>query len=347
VAVTFTRCPENPIVTPGLYPWRMATVFNPGVLYDEGRFYMYERTAGELRPFKCFVGMLDSDDGVHFTHVSDQPVFTPAMAGSEHGSVQDPRVVRIGDACYMTYAFRPYAWHTSPTGLGVPESWLPEIPGVSFTPEENQTRSGIAVSRDRVHWEHLAWATPSEIDDRDVILFPEKIGGRFAMLRRPLGFVGTDTGHGADLPAIRISFSDDLVQWTDPELVAEPEQPWEGNRIGGSTPPIRTDAGWLVLYHGVENVRPETRTVCYRLGALLLDLEDPRRVLARTAEPIMEPEAYYERFGLYIPNVVFPTGAVVVDGLLWLYYGCCDTCIGLATCPLDDLLDHVLSVGAQ
>ncbi len=343
--VAFTRCPENPIVTPGLYPWRMATVFNPGVLYDEGRFYMYERTAGELRPFKCFIGLLESDDGVHFSHVSDQPVFTPAMAGSEHGSVQDPRVVRLDDAYYMTYAFRPYAWHTSPTGLGVPESWLPEIQGVSFKPEENQTRSGIAVSRDRVHWEHLAWATPPEIDDRDVILFPERIGGRYALLRRPLSFVGTDTGHGTDLPAVRISFSDDLVEWTEPELVAAPEQPWEGNRIGGATPPVRTDAGWLVLYHGVEDVRPETRGVCYRLGAMLLDLDDPRRVLARTREPIFEPEAYYERFGLYIPNVVFPTGNVVVDGVLWLYYGCCDTCIGLATCPLDALLDHVLGGG--
>ena len=94
--------------------------------------------------------------------------------------------------------------------------------------------------------------------------------------------------------------------------------------------------------HSVEGGRPETRYVCCRLGALLLDLEDPRRVLARTAEPIFEPEAYYERFGLYIPNVVFPTGNVVVDGVLHLYYGCCDTCIGLATCPLDALLDHVL-----
>ena len=77
------------------------------------------------------------------------------------------------------------------------------------------------------------------------------------------------------------------------------------------------------------------------------DLDDPRRVLARTPAPIMEPEAYYERFGLYIPNVVFPTGAVVVDGLVWLYYGCCDTAIALATCPLDDLLDHILSVRTQ
>jgi len=342
MALTFARCPENPIITPGLFPWRMATVFNPGALYDHGRFFLYERAAGSLRPFKCCVGMLESDDGVHFRHTSDQPVFTPEMAGSRHGSVQDPRVVKIADTYYMTFAFRPYAWHCFPTGLGVPESRQPEIPGVSFTPEENQTRSGIAASRDRLHWDFLAWATPPGLDDRDVILFPEKIGGRFAILRRPLGFVGTDTGHGSDLPAIRISFSADLLNWTEPEVVAQPEQPWEGNRIGGAAPPIRTPAGWLVLYHGVEDIHPPTRRVCYRLGAMLLDLADPRKVLARTTRFIMEPETYYERFGLYIPNVVFPTGAVVKDGLLWLYYGVCDTAIALATAPLDALVEHVL-----
>jgi predicted GH43/DUF377 family glycosyl hydrolase len=291
--------------------------------------------------------MLESDDGVHFAQVGEQPVFTPAMAGSQHGSVQDPRVVNIDGTYYMTYAYRPYAWNCYPTGLGVPESHQPEIPGVSFTEEENQTRSGIAVSTDRVHWEHLCWATPPELDDRDVILFPERIRGRYAVLRRPLNFVGTDTGHGNDLPAIRISFSEDLTDWTEPEIVALPEQPWEGNRIGGSTPPVRTQAGWLVLYHGVEDACPATRRVVYRLGAMLLDLDDPTRVLARLPRFIMEPEAYYERFGLYIPNVVFPTGNVVVDGTLRIYYGCCDTAIGLATVPLNQLLDHILEHGVR
>jgi predicted GH43/DUF377 family glycosyl hydrolase len=320
----------------------MSNVFNPGVVYEEGRFYVYERAAGGMRPFKCCIGLLESADGIHFRHVSDKPVFTPEMAGSEHGSVQDPRVVKIGETHYMTYAFRPYAWCCNPTGLGVPESQQPEIPGVRFAPEENQTRSGIAVSRDLVHWEHLCWATRPELDDRDVILFPEKIGGRYALLRRPLSFVGTDTGHGADLPAIRISFSDDLRTWTPPEVVAVPEQPWEGNRIGGAAPPIRTPEGWLVLYHEVEDLYPPTRRVCYRVGAMLLDLADPRKVLARTRRVIMEPDAYYERFGLLIPNVVFPTGNVVKDGLLWIYYGVCDTAIGLATVPLDELVEHVL-----
>ena len=341
MALTFTRHPENPIVVPGLYDWRMATVFNPGVLYDDdGRFYMYERAAGQLRPFHCYIGMLDSDDGVHFRHVSDQPVFTPEMAGSAYGSVQDPRVAKIDGRYYMTYAFRPYAWNSNPTGVGVPHSTEPTFPGFSGKPEENMTRSGIAVSDDRVHWRHLCWATPQEMDDRDVILFPEKIDGRFALLRRPLQFVGPQ--YGTDYPGIWICFSEDLEHWTEPQLVIKPEFEWEDNRIGGASPPIRTEQGWLVLYHGVENVDRATRRVCYRLGAIMLDLDDPTKVIARPDHFLMEPETYYERFGLYIPNVIFPTANIVKDGLLYLYYGVCDTAISLATVPLDELVAHVM-----
>jgi predicted GH43/DUF377 family glycosyl hydrolase len=342
LTLKITRCPENPIVRPGRYDWRMCSVYNPGVIYEDGKFYMYERAAGSLRPHACCVGLLESTDGVHFRHVSERPVFTPEMAGSPYGSVQDPRVVRIEGTYYMTYAFRRYAWSISPTGLGVPESCQTAFPGFDPAADKNQSRSGIAVSKDRVHWEHLAWATPADIDDRDVILFPEKIGGRFAMLRRPIGHVGTDTGHSEPHPCIRISFSDDLRTWTEPEVVARPQFKWEDNRIGGSTPPVRTERGWLVLYHGVETVHPPTRRVVYRVGAMMLDLKDPRKTIARAPGFIMEPEAYYEKFGLFIPNVIFPTGNVIKDGLLWIYYGACDTAIALATVPLDELVAHVL-----
>lgn len=93
----------------------------------------------------------------------------------------------------------------------------------------------------------------------------------------------------------------------------------------------------------MENQHPPTRRVCYRLGAALLDLQDPTRVLARTASFLMEPETYYERFGLYIPNVIFPTGAVLHDDVIRLYYGVCDTAIALATAPLEQVLERLLS----
>jgi predicted GH43/DUF377 family glycosyl hydrolase len=341
------RCPENPIVWPGKWDWRMSNAYNPGALFEDGRFYLYERTAGSLRPHRCFVGLLESDDGVHFRHVSDQPVLSPEMLGFPFGSVQDPRVVKIEDTYYMTFAFRRFAWSIFPTGLGVPEASQSSFPGFDPAADKNQTRSGIAVSKDRVHWEFFGWATPDTIDDRDVILFPEKIGARFALLRRPIGFVDTDTGHGEEHPSIRISYSTDLRTWTEPETVLRPEFGWEDNRIGGGAPPVRTDRGWLVLYHGVENIFPPTRRVIYRLGAAILDLKDPRKVIARAPDFIMEPETYSEKFGLFIPNVIFPTGCVVKDGLLWIYYGCCDTAIGLATVRLEELIDYIFETGKR
>lgn len=338
----FERHPANPIVVPGEPPWRRAVTFNPAVLRDEdGRYDLYERTAGSLRPFQCVIGLLDSDDGVHFRQVGDEPVLTPAMLGSEHGSVQDPRVVKIGGDYLLTYAFRPYAWDSYPTGVGVPESREVAYPGFSGRSEENQTRSGVARSRDRVTWEHLGWVNPPDVDDRNVILFPEKVGGAYLVLRRPSGFVSTQAEH-EQAPSICLSRSNDLRSWTDPRPLLAPAFEWESNRIGGSTPPVRTEAGWLLFYHGVETLDTACRRVVYRLGAAMLDGDAPTRVIARCPEPVMEPRAYYERFGAYIPNVIFPTAAVVADGELRLYYGCCDTCIALATARLDDVVEHVM-----
>jgi predicted GH43/DUF377 family glycosyl hydrolase len=351
----FDRCPENPIIFPGGYPWRRATTFNPGVIFDHGRFYLFERAAGSLRPFVCAIGALTSDDGIHFTHVSDQPVLTPEMFGSPYGSVQDPRVVRLDDAAgpayYMTVAYRPFAWSSHPTGVGVPDSHETDFPGVSrAAPDstgasgnvsggrpDNLTRSALAISRDLRHWNFHSFVSPPEIDDRNGILFPEKIRGQYALLRRPLHFVGPK--YATPGASIWLSYSPDLRTWSQPTLLAKPEYVWEDNRIGGSTPPLRTPHGWLVLYHGVQTTDAACHAVTYRLGAMLLDLEDLTRILARTSTAIMEPETYYEKVGLYIPNVIFPTGLVLRDGLLYLYYGCCDTSIAMATCPLEKLLD--------
>ncbi len=338
---TFIRHPENPIVQPGEPNWRRAVTMNPAVLQlEDGRFYMYERCAGALRPFICSIGLLESDDGIHFTQVGDQPLITPAMLGSEYGSVQDPRVVTIEGIHYLTVAYRPYSWHSTPTGVGVPESVQGEYPGFDGDESKNQTQSAVFKSNDGLDWEFISFVNSMEIDDRNVILFPEKINGDFAILRRPSEFVTTNAQH-QQAPAIRLSYSKDLITWSKPEIVIEPIFEWESNRIGGSTPPIKTDAGWLVFYHGVENIDPNLRRVCYRMSAMLLDINDPQKVLARCPHPLLEPEAYYERVGCYIPNVVFPTAALNVDGILHVYYGCCDTTIGLAMVPLADVLTHV------
>lgn len=346
----FRRHPENPIVGPGLYDWRLAVTFNPAVIHTRDRFWMLERAAGCLRPFICQIGVLTSEDGVHFTHASAQPVFTPAMCGSPYGSVQDPRVVAMDGRYWMTFAYRPYAWSSHPTGVGVPESQETDFPGVErasaavdFTGSsnviggrpDNLTRIGLAVSDDLLRWEFFSWVSPATMDDRNGILFPEKIRGRYFLLRRPL----QAGGYGSHL---WYSTSDDLRHWTAPVELARAAFSWESHRIGGSTPPIATEYGWLVFYHAVEDEIPALRRVVYRMGAMILDRDNPARILYRCPHPLLEPETYYEKVGAYIPNVVFPTGVVVVGGIIHLYYGVCDTAIALATAPLQDVLEEVL-----
>ena len=327
------RHPANPIVVPGVYNYRRVSVFNPGVIYDNGEFLMYERAAGSLSPFKTSIGLLRSKDGVSFDIASDTPVFTAEMLGFPDGSVEDARVVKIDDTFYMCYALQPYAFDCRPTGIAVPDYYPhPEWEANNVAPM--LTRSGIAVSKDGVNFEQLCYTTPADIDDRDNALFPEKIGGRFAILRRPMQYVGEQ--YGTNMPGIWIAFSDDLHNWSQPELVATAQVPeWEGLKIGAAATPLRTRDGWLVLYHGVcaESV--------YRVGALMLDLDDPRKVVARTKKPIMEPEFYYEKTGLVINNTVFPAANIIHDGKVYIYYGCCDTSIALATVPLDELLSYM------
>lgn len=329
-----TRHPQNPIVQAGTYPWRKVAVFNPAVILDDGTFTMLERAVPSLRPFSSALGLLRSRDGVRFEHVQDTPVMTAASLGYPHGGIQDPRLVRIDDLFYLVFVLRPFCNDCNPTGVGVPIYQTVDYPDRDPR-EPNESRSGIAVSKNLVDYELVGYTHDPQHDDRDNILFPEKINGRFALLRRPQHLVGPD--YGTDRPSIWISYSDDLRHWDDPVLVAAPEQPWEAAKIGGSTPPLRTEQGWLTLYHGVDAQK------VYRAGALLLDLHDPSKIIARTRSPILEPETYYEKFGLVIPNVVFPSANVVHDGQLYIYYGVCDTAICLATVPLDELVAHVLS----
>jgi predicted GH43/DUF377 family glycosyl hydrolase len=268
-AMPLERCSENPIVTPGRWDWRGVAVFNPSVLLDDdGRFYMWERACAGLSPLQCSVGLLASDDGVHFEHVSDRAVLSPEDFDTPAGTVEDPRVVKLDGRYVMTFVHRPFAAVCRPNGRTVPDyAEHPDAP----TDGSNAYRSGIAVSDDRASWQHLAFVTEPGIHDRDNILFPEKIGGRYVMLRRPEHWVGPE--FGCDRPSMWLAYSENLTDWTEPVLFATPERPWEEKKIGGGPPPIRTEAGWLVLYHGVD------RRSTYRVGAMLLDADEPTRVL--------------------------------------------------------------------
>ena len=185
------RHPNNPIVIPGLHDWRRVAVFNPGVILHEGVFYMFERSCSSLDPLTCRVGLLRSDDGFSFELVGDKPVLAPEDFDTPHGTVEDPRVVSIDGRFCMTFVHRNYVARCFPNGVGVPR-----YAGSEHVPEGeiNNYRSGVAVSDDLRNWEILGLITPPDIHDRDNVLFPTKIGGRYAMLRRPENYVGAEYG---------------------------------------------------------------------------------------------------------------------------------------------------------
>jgi len=329
----FDKFEGNPVLKPHpSHPWENLVVCNPGVIHDGERFVMLYRAAGDDAEHVIHFGLATSMDGFHFERQSPEPILSPSPDGPDAGCIEDPRIVRLDGRYYITYAYRAYHpqqyWLRENNAAYSPQdSTLPPLFG------QNMTASGLLVSDGMRTFRRLGRITRPDVDDRDVILFPEKIGGRYAMLHRPMQWTGPQ--YGTAYPAIWLSLSEDLLSWPESVLLAKGEQPWE-NKIGGSTPPLMTDHGWLVIYHAVDSKG------VYRVGALMLDAEDPSKVLARTPQPIMEPETDFEWHGLYPHGVVFPTANVVLDGILYLYYGCADETIGVATADFAALVEHVM-----
>ncbi|RMF37014.1 MAG: glycosidase [Chloroflexi bacterium] len=281
------RVPENPILLPNpLHPWEALNVFNAAVVHHNGLFHMLYRAQG--LDYVSHIGYAVSEDGVRWSRL-DRPVLSPETPWEARG-VEDPRITPIGDTFYMTYTAY------SPQGI----------------------RACLARSTNLITWERMGIILPDE-DNKDHTLFPEKVGGRYALLhRRP--------------PDIWLAYSDDLLHWTDHRVIMRPRpETWEHLKIGAGGPPLKTDRGWLLIYHAVDAHH------VYRLGAALLALDDPSLVIARLPDPILEPTETWEIKG-DVPNVVFACANLVVDGTLYVYYGGADRAIGLATCPLDALL---------
>lgn len=324
----------NPILSPNPEnTWENLVVCNPAACYENGKFYLLYRAAGNDKEHYIYIGLAESEDGFNFKRVSDKPVLSPTPNSFDAGSVEDPRIVKFDDEYYMTYAFRPYPpgryWENAYDVIETPEHNC-------FAPKclrENVGNTALAVTKDFRHFKKIGRLTHPSLDDRDVIIFPEKINGKFYMLHRPKNYVGAE--YGTDYPSIWIKASDDLMSWDVPsKLLLKGEAEWEV-KVGGNTPPIKTESGWLLLYHGVD------KNFTYRVGACLLDLNDPTKVLYKTQHFIMEPETSFEKNGLYKWGVVFPTGAIVRNDELYVYYGASDQWCCVATCKLSELIDFV------
>ncbi len=225
--------------------------------------------------------------------------FGPASEYEEFG-VEDPRLTRIGDTFYFTYV--AVSRHGVATALASTKDF------------QSFARHGIIF--------------PPE--NKDVVLFPEKIGGQFWALHRPSGCTPFTR------PEMWVATSPDLTHWGRHEYFLKGDEPWDIGRIGAGTPPLRTAKGWLEIYHGNSRREEDKGIGAYSAGALLLDPENPQRILGAAGQ-LLVPETDYERRG-FVPNVVFPTGIVDQAETVLVYYGAADTCAAVVEFSLPAIL---------
>src|SRR5690348_1133137 len=248
------RFKGNPILSPNpSNDWESVVTCNPGAYYDEDKkqVLLLYRASGREPGLKIHFGLAVSGDGYHFERTSSKPVLSPSADGFDAGCVEDARIVKMGEWYYVTYATRPYP--PGPYWLPRDEhhrvykkwNWPDEFPWIYRT---NETATCLAMTKDFKTWIRAGRMTNPCVDDRDVILFPEKIDGRFWMMHRPMNWVGEE--YGTEYPAMWISSGTDLLCWENPKLLAKAAYAWE-KKIGGNTPPIKTRHGWVTIYHGV------------------------------------------------------------------------------------------------
>lgn len=295
------RYDENPILTPPMIPGANA-VFNSAVARFQNRYVGVFRV--EKRQGFQSLRVAWSDDGISNWKFDPDEILVPTEEPfiTYEEARYDPRITFIEkDNAY-------YICHAS----------------------ENRFGCQISVARTRDFRKFEKIAVASEPTNRNMVLFPEKIGGLYVRLDRPFESGGKGN--------VWISYSPDLVFWGKSECIMQSRTfAWDQGKIGPGCPPIRTDAGWLVIYHGTT---PRVNAQIYKAGVALLDLNDPRKVIARAKEYIMAPREIYERVG-DVPNVVFPTAAIPYPEKdeLRIYYGGADTVFCLASAKISELID--------
>lgn len=313
------RSPANPILTAKEVPFPATLVFNAGVCKFHGEYVMIFRNDYDSAETQTLqgtnLGLAFSHDGIHW-RVRTRSIFD--WHDDEVIRLYDPRLTVLEDRVYVCFAMD--------TRHGI--------------------RGGIAVTTDFERFQVLSLTVP---DNRNLVLFPERIGGKFIRLERPFPVYGR---LGQERFDIWLSASPDLRYWGDSELLLRVEDvPFANLKIGPAAPPIKTRAGWLTTFHAVDfdptrgkNGWEERWQKRYTAGLMLLDLEDPRRLVALSRVPLLVPEAPYEIAGGFRNHVVFPGGMILEDtGEVKIYYGAADTVECLATADVNDLISWCLA----
>ena len=330
------RAFHNPVMSPisGSY-WESEAVFNPGAVVHEGRVHLFYRALGPDGISR--IGYASSKDGIHFDKRYPHPVYMPETSaesakhhshtsparlhynrtlhasGGGWGGCEDPRAVKIDNHIYLTFNMFN-GWYSIRVGL--------------TSIDEKDLEDG------RWDWRHVIYLSPPNERHKNWVLFPEKIDGKYAILHNL---------YDTDQARVRIEYLDDInlreplvLDSPDPQLLPDRIIGWHNRTRSVGPPPVKTKYGWLLFYHAMDKNDPGR----YKLGALLLDLKDPRKVLYRSNYPILEPDEWYEND--WKPGIIYASGAIVRGSTLLIYYGGGDKHIGVAYTNLPEFVRKLM-----
>lgn len=323
--IKIKKVDHNPILSPDRsHDWESQAVFNPAAIYDdeEKKVHFLYRAVGDN--WVSTFGYAASNDGVTIHEKHDFPAYVPRAgfeganviadpnspftSGPGTGGCEDPRLTQIGNKVYLTYVA-----YNGVTGPRVAMS------AISYSDFSNHDWN----------WSDPVLISKPGIIDKNACIFPETIDGKYVIMHRVF-------------PHILIDYVDNLdfdgTQFLKGEYKIAPRPiGWDSRKIGAGPPPIKTPYGWLLIYHAVDDKQGNK----YQIGAMLLDIRDPTKVLYRSSQPIISPTHWYENEG-HKSGVVYPCGAVVIDDLLHIYYGGADTYICAATAPLTEFMNNLM-----
>lgn len=291
------RFEKNPILIPSELPWENMLVFNPAAIIVKDSVYLIYRAMGKNYNFSR-LGLAVSRDGINFQR-REEPLYNGTGQSHDALGIEDPRIVQIEDTYYLTYT-------------AVSEDLNAEIDRSGKGEIALKPMIALSTTKDFVTFKSYNVIIP-HLSGKNSSLFPKKFDGEYWLLYRE------------GLGKTYFAKSSNLTSWHDRTFVfeARPDR-WDSIRTGIGAPPIYTEKGWLLFYHGIAEGH------IYKLGIMFLDLKDPSKILYRSPEPILEPQEDYEKSG-YVQNVVFTCGAIEKDDQYYVYYGAADKVIGLAT----------------
>jgi predicted GH43/DUF377 family glycosyl hydrolase len=333
---TLKRHPNNPLLKPGTYDFEKEAVMNPAAINDGEKTHLFYRAIGSDGVSR--IGYANSHDGVTIDEQLPYPVFAlegpdPHLAGLRRayaesnypgivasggswGGTEDPRAVIIDDRAYLSFS----AFH----------NWDSVRIGV--------TSIALADLKQKIwKWTRPMFLSPQNQVHKNWLIFPEKINGKFAILHSISPKVEIDYRNDLAAVGTREPFIESPVRHRA-DIVNENRRFWHNRMRGAGAPPIKTPFGWLLFYHAMQPDEGHQ----YKVGALLLDKQDPTKVIARAPAPVLSPDAHYELNGMK-PGVVYATGATTKDDTLTVYYGASDNFVCAATTSLSSFIKKLLN----